>query len=100
MKPLPCHTPIVQSRLPLKYDIETSLEQLHIPHIHDHIVRLLKESVATTGNFKLPRDLVLEKERCDNDFHAVMKYVAESSDFQDIAPAIDPKILPLDPVLI
>lgn len=47
IEPLPGHTPIVETRLSLELDVESGLEMLNVSHIHDHVVRVFKEMIAT-----------------------------------------------------
>lgn len=60
MKPLPCHTSIVQTSFPLEDDIEACLQYFNVTHIHDDIVGVLKKVAPPTRNFKLPRYLMLQ----------------------------------------
>lgn len=65
MKPLPGHTPIVEARLALEYDIEACLEQLDVSHVHDGVVGVFKQLISLTGDIMLLGNLVLKiEENC------------------------------------
>ena len=59
MKPLPGQSSVIQPRLSLEFHVESRLEMLDIPHIHDHVVRVFKEMIATQWDVKLTRNLML-----------------------------------------
>ena len=65
MEPLPGQSTVVQPSLPLKYDIESRFQHLWVTYVHDDVVRVLKESIATKRDTELTRYVTLHTGKCN-----------------------------------
>ena len=61
IEPLPGHTPIVETLLPLELNVESRFQCLNIRHFHDEIIGVSKDVTATHWDGELIGNMVLQE---------------------------------------